>query len=133
MSWIGMFSFAGCFLIWTLPESPRWLLQEHERNKATESLRILRQTNLIDAELDEIEREETTVVVQGVSICTMFTSTRFRWPLITSIVLNTVQQFSGINTVSIKKIIKLNYRLIVFFLNVRYFSIQVKHFQSWVL
>jgi DNA-binding transcriptional regulator YbjK len=128
-----MFSFAGCFLIWTLPESPRWLLQEHERNKATESLRILRQTNLIDAELDEIEREETTVVVQGVSICTMFTSTRFRWPLITSIVLNTVQQFSGINTVSIKKIIKLNYRLIVFFLNVRYFSIQVKHFQSWVL
>jgi DNA-binding transcriptional regulator YbjK len=98
-----MFSFAGCFLIWTLPESPRWLLQEHERNKATESLRILRQTNLIDAELDEIEREETTVVVQGVSICTMFTSTRFRWPLITSIVLNTVQQFSGINTVSIKK------------------------------
>jgi hypothetical protein len=98
-----MFSFAGCFLIWTLPESPRWLLQEHERNKATESLRILRQTNLIDAELDEIEQEETTVVVQDVSICTMFTSTRFRWPLITSIVLNTVQQFSGINTVSIKK------------------------------
>jgi len=103
MSWIGVFSFAGCFLIWTLPESPRWLLQEHERNKATESLRILRQTNLTDAELDEIEREETTVAVQDVSICTMFTSTRFRWPLITSIALNTVQQFSGINTVSIKK------------------------------
>jgi hypothetical protein len=113
MSWIGLFSFAGCFLIWTLPESPRWLVQEHERNKASESLRILRQTNLIDTELDEIEQEETTTVtVQNISIYTMFISKRFRWPLLTSIALNAVQQFSGINTVSIKRL-ELNYRLIV--------------------
>jgi hypothetical protein len=101
MSWIGLFSFLGCFLIWTIPESPRWLVQEHDRNKAIESLRTLRQTKFIAAELDEIERQEATVSTQDVSIFTMFTSLRFRWPMITSVVLNAVQQFSGINTVYI--------------------------------
>jgi hypothetical protein len=102
MSWIGMFSFAGCFLIWTLPESPRWLVQERERNEAAESLRILRRTNLIEAELDEIERQEASVTTQDISICTMITSSRFRWPLLTSLALNAIQQLSGINTVGIK-------------------------------
>jgi hypothetical protein len=103
MSWVGLFSFAGCFLIWTLPESPRWLVQEHERNEAAKSLRILRQSNLIDAELDEIVRQEATVAIQDISICTMFISPRFRWPLLTSIALNAVQQLSGINTVCMKE------------------------------
>jgi len=99
MSWIGLFSLAGCFLIWTLPESPRWLVQEQERNEAAASLRILRQSNLIEAELDEIERQEATVATQDISMYTMFISPRFRWPLWTSIALNAVQQLSGINTV----------------------------------
>jgi len=103
MSWIGLFSLGGCFLIWTLPESPRWLVQEHERNQAIESLRILRRSNLIDAELDEIERQEATVATQDISICTIFTSSRFRWPILTSVVLSAVQQFSGINTVRTKR------------------------------
>ncbi|CAF1206134.1 unnamed protein product [Adineta steineri] len=99
MSWAGLFSLAGCFLIWTLPESPRWLVQEHERNRAAESLRILRQSNYIEAELDEIVRQEATAVTQHVSICSMFTTTRFRWPLLTSIALNAIQQLCGINSV----------------------------------
>jgi len=103
MSWVGLFSFGGCFLIWTLPESPRWLIQEHARNEAAESLRILRQSNLIDAELDEIERQEATVDIQEVSIYTMCRSSRFRWPLLTSIALNAVQQLSGINAVCLKE------------------------------
>jgi hypothetical protein len=103
MSWVGLFSLGGCFLIWTLPESPRWLVQEHERNEAAESLRILRKNNLIMAELDEIERQEATVVTQNISIYTMFISARFRWPLLTSIALNAVQQLSGINTVYVKE------------------------------
>ena len=99
MSWIGLFSLGGCFLIWTLPESPRWLVQERERNEAAASLRILRKSNLIEAELDEIERQEATVANQDVSIYTMCFSSRFRWPLWTSVALNAVQQLSGINTV----------------------------------
>lgn len=99
MSWIGIFSLAGCILIWTLPESPRWLLQDHQREEAARSLRSLRQTNMIEAELNEIERQEATVTVQDISIFSMCFSPRFRWPLLTSIVLNAVQQFSGINSV----------------------------------
>ncbi|CAF1454253.1 unnamed protein product [Adineta ricciae] len=99
MSWIGLFSFVGCFLLWTLPESPRWLVQEQQRTEATASLRILRQVNLIDAELDEIEREEATVARQNISIYEMFVLYRYRWPLLTSTALNAVQQLSGINTV----------------------------------
>jgi hypothetical protein len=102
MSWIGIFPLVGCFLIWTLPESPRWLVQDQQRNEAAHSLRSLRQTNAIEAELDEIERQEATVGTQEVSIWTMFISRRFRWPLLTSIALNAVQQLSGINTVCIK-------------------------------
>jgi hypothetical protein len=102
MSWIGVFSLAGCFLIWTLPESPRWLVQERERNEAADSLRHLRRTNLIEAELDEIERQEASVATQDIPIFTMFISPRFRWPLLTSLALNAVQQLSGINTVRIK-------------------------------
>ncbi len=110
MSWVGLFSFAGCFLIWTLPESPRWLVQEHERNEAAKALRILRQTNLIDAEIDEIVREEATVAAEDISICTMFISPRFRWPILTSVALNAIQQLCGINTVHMEE-----YRIIIIF------------------
>lgn len=103
MSWIGLFALGGCLFIWTLPESPRWLMQEQERNQAAEALRTLRQTNMIDAELDEIERQEATVSDRDISIISIFTSTRFRWPILTSITLNVVQQLSGINTVYTKE------------------------------
>jgi hypothetical protein len=99
MSWIGIFSLAGCFLIWTLPESPRWLVQERERNEVARSLRNLRRSNVIEAKLDEIQRQEATIGNQDVSIFTLCISPRFRWPLLTSVTLNVAQQFSGINTV----------------------------------
>ncbi|CAF4596460.1 unnamed protein product [Rotaria magnacalcarata] len=99
MSWIGLFSLAGCVLIWTLPESPRWLVQDHQKDEAARSLRMLRQNNLIEAELDEIERQEATAIMQDKSLCSMCFSPRFRWPLLTSVALNSVQQFSGINSV----------------------------------
>ena len=99
MSWVGIFSFAGCLLIWTLPESPRWLVQDHQVAEAALSLRKLRRSTIIDAELDEIERQEATVGAEDVSLYTICVSARFRWPLLTSIALNVAQQFSGINTV----------------------------------
>ena len=99
MAWVGLFSLVGCFLIWTLPESPRWLVQERERNEAAVSLRHLRRSNLIEAELEEIERQEASVTTQDLSFYTMCSSIRFRWPLVTSVALNAIQQLSGINTV----------------------------------
>ena len=101
MAWVGIFPFVGCFLIWTLYESPRWLIQERQRHEAAESLRALRQTNEIEGELEEIERQEATVNMQDLSLVRLFTSPRFRWPLLTSIALTAASQFSGINTVGI--------------------------------
>ena len=100
MSWVGIFSLLGCFFIWKLPESPRWLVQEHQPNNAAYSLRYLRQSNIIEAELDEIVRQEATINKKDKSMYSLFISPRFRWPLLTSIALNVIQQFSGINIVS---------------------------------
>lgn len=103
MSWVGLFAFAGCFLLWTIPESPRYLVQEQERNEAAQALRVLRQTNLIEAELDEIERQEATVSMQGQSLWQICVLHRYKWPLLTSVALNLIQQLSGINTVISKR------------------------------
>ncbi len=101
MAWVGIFPLAGCFLIWTLYESPRWLMQERQRYEATESLRALRQTNEVEAEIQEIERQEATPNMQDLSLVRILTSHRFRWPLITSIAIQATSQFCGINTVKI--------------------------------
>jgi MFS family permease len=135
MAWIGIFPLVGCFLIWTLHESPRWLVQERLRFEAGNILRILRQSNQIDAELDEIERQEATVNMQDSSLVRLFTSPRFRWPLLTSIVLAGAAQFSGINTVSILLDFHSNsnkYNDSIICISIRYSIIRVQHFRTWV-
>ena len=103
MSWVGLFPLIGCVLIWMLPESPRWLVQEQKQNEAAQSLRRLRQSNDIEAELVEIQQEETAETKQDLTIIQVLSSKEFRWPLITSLILNAVQQLSGINAVKNKK------------------------------
>ncbi|CAF4077615.1 unnamed protein product [Rotaria sp. Silwood2] len=99
MSWVGLLSLMGSIFIWTLPESPRWLVQERKQNEAAQSLRKLRQSNDIEAELVEIEEEETASNKRDLGIGKVLSSNEFRWPLITSLVLNAIQQLSGINAV----------------------------------
>lgn len=99
MAWIGLFPLIGSILIWTLPESPRWLIQEQKQNEAAQSLRKLRQSNDIEGELVEIQQEEAAANRENLSIMKVFTSSEFRWPLITSLALNAIQQLSGINAV----------------------------------
>ncbi|CAF5043397.1 unnamed protein product, partial [Rotaria sp. Silwood1] len=78
MAWVGIFSLVDCFLIWKLPESPPCE---------------------VHAELTEIEREEATANMEDLSLVRLFTSSRFRWPLLTSVILSAAAQFSGINSV----------------------------------
>ena len=61
LAWVGLFALAGSILLWRLPESPRWLVQEQQRNEAAFSLKRLRQSSLIDGELDKIIRQEATI------------------------------------------------------------------------
>lgn len=102
MAWVGLLPLMGCALIWILPESPRWLVQERRPNEAAQSLRKLRQSNDIEAELIEIQEEETAANKQDLGIFQVLSSREFRWPLITSLVLNAIQQLSGINAVKFK-------------------------------
>ena len=99
MAWVGLFPLMGAILIWTLPESPRWLVQERKLNEAAQSLRKLRQSNDIEAELTEIEQEENSQNTDDINILKVLSSKVFRWPLITSLILNGIQQLSGINAV----------------------------------
>lgn len=99
MAWVGILPLIGCGLIWILPESPRWLVQERKPNEAAQALRKLRQSNDIEAELVEIQEEETAANKQDLGILQVLSSNEFRWPLITSLVLNAIQQLSGINAV----------------------------------
>ncbi len=99
MAWVGLLPLMGSILIWTLPESPRWLVQERKQNEAAQSLRKLRQSNDIESELVEIQEEETASNKKDLGIGEVLSSSEFRWPLITSLVLNAIQQLSGINAV----------------------------------
>jgi hypothetical protein len=99
MAWVGLLCLMGCVLIWILPESPRWLVQERKPNEAAQALRKLRQSNDIEAELVEIQEEETAANKQDLGITQVLSSSEFRWPLITSLALNAIQQLSGINAV----------------------------------
>ncbi len=92
MAWVGLLPLMGSILIWTLPESPRWLVQEQK-------LRKLRQSNDIEAELVEIQGEETAAIKEDLGIIKVLLASEFRWPLITSLTLNAIQQLSGINAV----------------------------------
>jgi len=116
MAWTGLLSLMGCVLIWILPESPRWLIQERKQNEAVQSLRKLRQSNDVEAELVEIQEEQMAANKQDLGIGQVLSSSEFRWPLITSLILNAIQQLSGINAV--KKTITLCFFLYrnVFFL-----------------
>jgi len=122
MAWVGLLPLMGSILIWTLPESPRWLVQEQKQNEAAQSLRKLRQSNDIEAELVEIQGEETAAIKEDLGISKVLLASEFRWPLITSLTLNAIQQLSGINAVK-----KQNSLFFVLYINIlfeRYFSIR---------
>ena len=100
MAWVGLLPLMGSILIWTLPESPCWLVKAKKQNEAAQSLRKLRQSNDIEAELAEIQEEEMATNREDLGIVQVLRSTEFRWPLITSLAVNAIQQLSGINAVN---------------------------------
>lgn len=101
MSWVGILPLMGCVLIWFLPESPRWCVQQKKHDEAKEALCKLRNSDNVDSELQEIVEEESLQTTETLGIVQVIKRSEFRWPLITSLTLNGIQQLCGINAVSI--------------------------------
>ncbi|XP_077791925.1 proton myo-inositol cotransporter isoform X2 [Podarcis muralis] len=86
-----------------LPESPRWLIQKGQTQKARRILSLMRGNQTIDEEYDSIknniEEEEKEVGAAGPVICRMLTYPPTRRELIVGCGLQMFQQLAGINTV----------------------------------
>ncbi|XP_006767899.1 PREDICTED: proton myo-inositol cotransporter, partial [Myotis davidii] len=86
-----------------LPESPRWLIQKGQTQKARRILSQMRGNQTIDEEYDSIknniEEEEKEVGSAGPVICRMLSYPPTRRALIVGCGLQMFQQLSGINTV----------------------------------
>nr|XP_003466817.1 proton myo-inositol cotransporter [Cavia porcellus] len=86
-----------------LPESPRWLIQKGQTQKARRILSQMRGNQTIDEEYDSIknniEEEEKEIGSAGPVICRMLTYPPTRRALIVGCGLQMFQQLSGINTI----------------------------------
>jgi SP family facilitated glucose transporter-like MFS transporter 1 len=66
------------------------------------ALRRLRNTNQVEADIEEMRGEERSQTREAqVSMCELLTSRSFRMPLIIGVVMQLSQQFSGINAVRV--------------------------------
>ncbi|KAL2093338.1 hypothetical protein ACEWY4_010650 [Coilia grayii] len=85
-----------------LPESPRWLLQKGQDQKARQVLSQIRGTTHVDEEYDAIKttiEEEMASTGGGPVLCRILSSPPARRALIVGCGLQMIQQLSGINTV----------------------------------
>ncbi|XP_060770919.1 solute carrier family 2 member 13b isoform X2 [Neoarius graeffei] len=85
-----------------LPESPRWLLQKGDSQKAREVLMQIRATECVNEEYDSIKgiiEEEEKEAGGGLVLCRMLACAPTRRALIVGCGLQMFQQLSGINTV----------------------------------
>jgi len=100
-SWRWMFgvTFFPAFILFlavlTLPKSPRWLVLVGRKEEARHVLGRVRNADEIDSELNEIE----AALSKTISVQELLTSKLFLKVLLLGIVLQAIQQFSGINTV----------------------------------
>ena len=89
-----------CLLVF-FPETPKALLLKGDDYEAAKKvLQMLRNTEYVNDDLQEILAESS----QGKSneplgLLTLIKSAEYRWPLLTSLLVCSIQQFSGINAV----------------------------------
>lgn len=83
------------------PESPRFLLiNKKEEDRAKEILQHLWGTQDVAQEIQEMKDESTKMAQEKqVTVLELFRSSKYRQPLLVSVILQLSQQFSGINAV----------------------------------
>ncbi|XP_033097901.1 solute carrier family 2, facilitated glucose transporter member 1-like [Anneissia japonica] len=100
----GVFGLGGCLILIICPESPRWLLNQGEEDKARAAMVKLRGNDDVKNEMEEMKEEYRNEVANDEGKTTMLDVIRLKeswWkmPLIISVLLHAGQQFSGINAV----------------------------------
>lgn len=88
-------SFLFVILLLRVPESPRWLVSVHQKEKAKEILYSLKPPLLAARELTDIETAAAKASIKKKSLL----DASVRLPLLIGIVLAVLQQFSGINAI----------------------------------
>ncbi|KAF6111461.1 solute carrier family 2 member 5 [Phyllostomus discolor] len=83
------------------PESPRYLLVKKKNEQAArKALQRLRGWDEVDAEMEEIRREDEAERAAGfISVLKLFRLKSLRWQVISIIVLMAGQQLSGVNAI----------------------------------
>ena len=92
----------GLVMLLFFSETPKALLITSKDEEATRTvLQRLRNNVNVEDEMDELVREskESGNSDQNVSFGELFTSQEYRWPLITSLILQLTQQLCGINAI----------------------------------
>lgn len=94
--------FFGLFPLFLLPNSPAQMLIKYDDEvQARADLQKLRGNQNVQTELDSIRQEarETGTKTESLSIPQVLKSKRYRWPMLTTVVLQLSQALSGINAV----------------------------------
>ncbi len=93
-----------CLLLF-FSETPRALLiNNKDEQSARLALRRLRNSNNVDHEIEEMNKEarESSNSNEAISMKELFTIKELRWPLITGLILQLTQQLCGINAVRLE-------------------------------
>ncbi|XP_052084158.1 glucose transporter type 1-like isoform X2 [Mytilus californianus] len=83
------------------PESPRYLLiTKEQEEKALSSLRTLRGTSMVDADISEMKREQSNSRAEAkIGMLHLFKKKSLWMPLVISVIMHLSQQLSGINAI----------------------------------
>ncbi len=92
----------GILLMIFFPDSPSSLInRDRDEEAARRALEKFRKSKDVSDELDAIKAESReSKSNRPLTICELLKSRELKWPLITSIVIQLIQQLCGINAVS---------------------------------
>ncbi|CAF4734380.1 unnamed protein product, partial [Rotaria sp. Silwood1] len=104
LSIVFLLPFFGLFLLILLPNSPTQLIAKYNNEEQAENdLKHLRGTNDVHADLEtirqQIREQSGSGGSESLSILQILKTPRYRWPMLTTVVLQLSQAMSGINAV----------------------------------
>ncbi|CAF3697763.1 unnamed protein product [Rotaria socialis] len=101
---VSLLPFIGLFLLFLIPNSPTQMIAVYNNEEqAREDLRKLRGTENVQADIDiihqQIQQRTSGSQSKVLSIPKVLISARYRWPMLTTMILQWSQALSGINAI----------------------------------